>query len=389
MVSIRARGNISSLDVSRNALFQPTILTLSLPAKASRAVATPLFAFRAASFLALSLLVVFIGNGAGAAEPPHQVVIVHDAEATEAFRPDWRRIRSMADNGLTHLTGKATVAEAWRSLLKTNSAVVGIKVYSAPGPNSGTRPAVVAAFIEQLLAAGVASTNIVLWDRDLTDLRLAGFSDLAEKYRVRLAGSLQIGFDEQVFYDRPLLGNLVWGDLEFGRKADRIGRKSFVTKLLTRQITHLINISPLLNHNVAGVSGNLYSLAMGSVDNFARFEGDPVRLARAVPEIYAMAEIGDRVVLNVTDALICQYEGGERGLLHYSAVLNELRLSRDPVALDLLSIQELETQRHLASAPVLKPNLDLYNTAALLELGVTDTNRMLITRLPGVQRAQR
>ena len=86
-----------------------------------------------------------------------------------------------------------------------------------------------------------------------------------------MASSVQAGWDEKVFYDSVPLGNLVWGDLEFGKTGSGIGRKSFVSKLLTRGITKLINISPLLNHNLAGVSGNLYSLALGSVDNILRF----------------------------------------------------------------------------------------------------------------------
>ncbi len=84
---------------------------------------------------------------------------------------------------------------------------------------------------------------------------------------------------------------------------------------------------------------------MGSVDNTLRFEGDPGRLAVAVPEIYALPALGDRVVLNITDALIGQYEGGARGLLHYSAVPNQLWFSRDPVALDTLAIKELDRER--------------------------------------------
>ncbi len=78
------------------------------------------------------------------------------------------------------------------------------------------------------------------------------------------------------------------------------------------------------------------------------------------------------------DALISQYEGGERGLLHYSATLNQLRLSRDPVALDVLSLQDLERQRKAASAPTVKQNLELYNNAALLELGVSDPKRIQV-----------
>ena len=40
-------------------------------------------------------------------------------------------------------------------------------------------------------------------------------------------------------------------------------------------MTKIINVTPLLNHNLAGVSGILYGLAIGSVDNTLRFELDP------------------------------------------------------------------------------------------------------------------
>src|SRR5262249_27602427 len=125
----------------------------------------------------------------------------------------------------------------------------------------------------------------------------------------------------------------------------------------------------------------LFSLAQGGVDNFVRFESDPGRLAIAVPEIYALTNLSDHVVLNITDALICQYEGGERARIHYSTMLNQLRFSRDPVALDVLSIQELDHQREGAKAPVLKPNQELYSNASLLELGVSASNRIDVETL--------
>lgn len=332
---------------------------------------------------------VTTGRWAGAAEmvptttgaARARVVTVQDPEATEAFEPRPERVRAMVDRGITALTGKQTVAGAWRSIVFTNglfssNEVVGIKVFSVPGQHSGTRPAVVAAVVEGLLAAGLAPRQIIVWDKQLGDLRAAGFLELAERYGVRVAGSAQAGYDEKMFYDTSLIGNLVWGDLEFGKKGESVGRKSFVSKLVSQEMSRIINITPLLNHNQAGVSGNLYSLAMGSVDNCVRFEFDRERLATAVPEIYALPALSDRVVLNITDALACQYEGSERGLLHYSAVLNELRFSRDPVALDVLSIEELDRQRLAAKAPEVKSNLDLYNNAALLELGVSDVKRI-------------
>jgi hypothetical protein len=315
--------------------------------------------------------------------PRAYVVSTQDPGATDAFRPNPERVHVMADRAIIKLTGKTTVPEAWRSLVATQD-VVGIKVFSAPGPNSGTRPAVVAAVVEGLIAAGLPPKQIIVWDRQLADLRLAGFSDLSDRYGIRLAGSAQAGWDEKVFYnpDSPILGNLVWGDLEFGKKGDGIGRKSFVSKLLSREITKLINVTPLLNHNEAGVSGNLYSLATGSIDNLIRFESSRETMATAIPEIYSLPALSDHVVLNITDALICQYEGGERGLLHYSATLNQLRFSLDPVALDVLSIQELDRQRKVAHAPIVKPNLKLYSIAALLQLGVDDLKRIQVDTLP-------
>ena len=319
------------------------------------------------------------GNGAPAARslglPRARVVIVQDPQATDAFRPRSERIQAMVNRAITNLTDKPSVAEAWRSLVSTND-VVGLKVFSLPGPNSGTRPAVAAAVVEGLLAAGLPPTNIIIWDKQSHDLRAAGFYNLAIRYGVRVAGAVQAGYDEQAFYDTPLLGVPVWGDLEFGRTGEGIGRKSYVSTLVSRQMTKIINLTPLLNHNEVGVSGNLYGLAAGSVDNMARFEADASRLSKAVAEIYALPYLSDHVVLNIVDALICQYEGGDRGLLHYSATLNQVRFSRDPVALDLLSLQELERQRSGAKSPPLKEHRELYGFAALLELGVDDSKRI-------------
>ena len=309
-----------------------------------------------------------------------KVVVVKDSQATEAYKTRPERIRAMLDRGITNITSRPTPAEAWRSLLATND-VVGIKVFSLPGPNSGTRPAVVSALVEELLAAGLPATNIVVWDRQSIDLRLAGYYDLAKRYGIRVAGSMQSGFDATNVYENPLLGNLVWGDFEFGTKGEGVGRKSYVSKLVSQQLTKIINVSPLLNHTLAGVSGNLYGLASGSIDNISRFESDAERMARTFPEIYALPSLSDRVVMNIVDALICQYEGGERGLLHYSSVINEIRLSKDPVALDVLSVQELDHQRQMSGTAKVKPSMDLYDVAALLELGVNDPKRIDVETL--------
>jgi hypothetical protein len=310
------------------------------------------------------------------------VVTVEDANAITDFQPNDPVVQIMVDRGLTNFTGKATVIEAWRSLVSTQD-VIGIKVFAQAGMLSGTRPAVVAAAIHGLLAAGVPPTNIIIWDKQEDDLRAAGFFKLAARLGVRVAGCEQSGYDPTNFYqpDTAVIGSLIYGDLEFGKKGEGVGKKSFVSKLVSQQITKIISIAPLLNAYDVGTFGHLYSLALGSVDNTFRFEGDPDRLAVAVPEIYALPMLGDRVMLNITDALIAQYEGGSRGLLQYSSVLNQLWFSRDPVALDTLAIKELGQRRRANDAPEFKPNLELYANAALLQLGVNDPAKIQVEKL--------
>ena len=311
-----------------------------------------------------------------------QIVSVENSGAITDFQANDAVVQTMVDCGLTNLTGKATVAAAWRSLVATNE-IIGLKVFSEPGRLSGTRPAVVAAVIRGLLAAGVPPTNIIIWDKHDTDLRTAGYFRLAAQFGVRAAGSMETGYDPENFYqpDTAIIGNLIWSDLEFGKTNASAGRKSFFSKLVSRQMTKIISIAPLLNQEDAGVCGQLYGLALGSVDNTRRFESDSFRLANAVPEIYARPLLGDRVVLNITDALIGQYEGGARSLLHYSCVLNQLWFSRDPVALDMLAVKELDRERRTFDAPQFRPNLELYSNAHLLQLGENDLTKIHVEKI--------
>ena len=329
--------------------------------------------------IALLALLLCFGNSHARAGAPStsKVVLVEDPGATSAFEPQPAIIRDMVNRAMQKFTGKDDIAEAWRTIVSTQD-VVGLKIYCAPGRTSGTRPSVVAAVVRGLLAAGLPPHNIVIWDRELSDLRAAGYDELAQRYDVRIAGSDNSGYDEAAFYENAVLGQLIPGDLEYDKNKAKTGRKSYVSKLLTHDITKIITITPLLNHNLAGVTGNLYSLAMGSTDNVARFESEATRLAMAVPEIYALPALSDHVVLNITDALIGQYQGENRSLLHYSTAVNQIWLSKDPVALDVMAIKELDRERRARKMDPAHPNTELYHNAWELELGTDDPSKVLI-----------
>jgi len=314
-----------------------------------------------------------------------RVVVAQGENLLDAFLPLAPRVEAAFNRGLTYFTGETTVSNAWRTLVATND-VVGIKVFSEPGPVCGTRPAVVAAIVRGLLAAGQPPDQIIIWDRHLEDLQRSGFARLGQELGVRVAGAEQAGYDTNAFYlpDSPVIGQLVWGDLEFGKtnKDFGLGKKSFLSKLVSRQITKIISVTPLMNEFSAGICGHFFSLALGSVDNTRRFENNPDRLAVALPEIMALPQISDRVALYVTDALMAQYQGGPAGYLQFSQVRGEMWLCHDPVALDTMALKELMLQRRRLNAPPMPANFAIYTNALMLQLGVNDPASIQIEPAP-------
>jgi len=351
--------------------------------KAGAGLDTRFFCLSLASVLAVAPL----GQAEEAPPPPKpHIVLVEDKSALREFEVDTAKVAEMVTEGLRRLTGKPSAAAAWLSLV-TPADTVGIKVNSVPGPIGGTRKAVVDAVVRGLLEARLTPDRILIWDQSLASLRAAGYGDLAKRHGVRLVGSRDAGWDKSVIYESPIVGTLVAGDLGFEPGEENASRKSHLTRLLTGEMTRIISVCPLINHNQANVSGHVVGLVDGSMDNSRRFRLDSSILSVAVPEILALEDaeqrryLGDRLVLNITDALFCQYLGQSKCLLHYTASLGQLRFSTDPVALDVFSIEELKRHRKRLEVDYSPPDSALYKNAALIQLGVCDPTRREVVEI--------
>ena len=308
---------------------------------------------------------------------------VSDPKATTAFVPDAETVRKLVERGLLAMSGKTNVASAWKVWVQPQD-VVGFKVVSAPGALTGTRPAVVEALVDSLLRSGHSPGRIVIWDRQSRDLKAAGFQELARRLGVRCMATTDEGWDALQFYESPVLGKLVFGDLEFG-KGDRfsVGRRSHVSKLLTRQVTRIIPVTPLLTHHSGGIYGHLMSLAFGSVDNMYRFEADPSRTEESVPELCALDDLMPKVAFGVTDALVGQVRGDDKARLHDTIALNELRFGSDLVALDVVSMSDVAAARKAYPIEGERPlRTDLFFNAEVLELGIAHTNLIEVLKDP-------
>lgn len=338
-------------------------------------MASRLLPFLVLPWIALALL--------GAGDDRRATVhVVEDVDATRAFEPVEPVVRSMVHQGLQALGKTNDTRAAWRRLVSAKD-VVGVRVCSAPGPVTGTRPVVVRALVRSLLDAGHPPRQVVIWDKRASDMILSGYARLAEGLGVRWAATEESGWDRDHAYENATVGRLLIGDLEYSRRDQPdAGKRSHVSRLLTRDVTKIILVTPLLNHNQLGVNGQLANLSLGAVDNTLRFEQEGWRLAEAIPEVCALDELFGKLAFGVSDALLCQYRGEDRTLLHYAVALNQLRFSTDPVALDILGIQDIERARRVQPVEGEKAiKTDLYYNAALQELGVANTNHIDVARV--------
>ena len=244
---------------------------------------------------------------------PHIEVIRDDASA-KRWQVDKKRVNQMVEAGLLQVTGHDNPTAAWLALVSPED-TVGIKVNAGPGQVSGTRREVVDSVIRGLLEAKIPAGKIIIWDASLSELQDAGYRTLAKRHGVRLAGSKDSGWDETVVLDKAILGALIDGDLEFKAGEEIDSRKSHFSRLITREITRIISIQPLINHNRVGISGHLVGLTRGAVDNDRRFSVSDSIFVTALPDIIAKTDdketryIGDRLALCITDALYMQYLG--------------------------------------------------------------------------------
>lgn len=306
-----------------------------------------------------------------------RVVVAQDPGAIQSFDPNPERVRQLVDRGVLTLTQTRAVAEAWRVFANSND-VVGIKIVARSGPLFSVRKDVVRAVVDGLRSAGVREGNIIVWDKYQSDLVEAGYKIGDDTNKVQVVGVIPgIGFDPEATYRSPYAGKLIWGDLLFGQPDD-ISGDSHLTRMITRQITKLVNIVVLADHSEVGLSGCLFNLALGSVDNIRRFQNSAAACNSAVPEICAMPELRGKTVLHIVDGLLGQYALGPNFHPEFTWHHGAIYLSTDPVALDTVALAEIELRRKRAGLVSVTSKAQFIQSAAELGFGSNDPKQIRI-----------
>lgn len=346
--------------------------------------------FRLLAALAAAIL-CFSSPGRAAQEaiaPPPSATIfaAQDDLAITQFVEDAARTRRMVDALVVAVTRQADVARAWRSMV-TPKDRVGIKVSTAGGRYFSSHRGVVAAVIAGLESAGVPRSQMLVWDRDMAQLRAAGLTSERLGVAVRAVDPPR-GFDREAKFTSAVLGKLIWGDLLFEERRPKPGRRlnedeqlsstSHLASLL-RDLTKIVNLPVLSDEVGCGVAGALYNVTVPAIDNWRRFT-QPAGAA-GIAELYADERIGPKVVLHLMDGLLAQYAGGPGFQPNYAFAHATLYASRDPVALDAHALRLIDRWRESSKLPRTGKAGEWLQDAAQMGLGVVEENRIEVRQV--------
>jgi len=299
-------------------------------------------------------------------------------------------IRQMMLRGMLELTGAPDWASAWRQFVGPGD-VVGIKLNGVGKPRAISCPEVLNLIIDGLTSAGVSLGNIIAYDRYRGDFYGSGFdtwlpagvgiSWAAEAYD-GIQQSIE-GYDPDHYVDLPLI-------LPGQDPADPTARRSHAARFITQQVTKLINLAVLKDHQAAGVTLALKNLSHGLANNAARSHISTTSIACNVyiPAVVSMPVIRNKAVLHILDGLRGLYHGGPSAREAFLWEHRTMYFATDPVALDRIGWRQIDRKRLAAGMlPVAEAQPDRFSVysarqadhveaAGSAGLGVADASKI-------------
>src|SRR5256885_16001790 len=327
-------------------------------------------------------------QGPQPAPTPSIIYAIHDSAAIKDYKTTLSVVRAMVNRLVLTATGQPDVAKAWASLVSPKDKV-GIKISAAGGELFTTHHDIVNAIVDGLTAAGHPRSSIIVWDRSLGGIKDAGYRLAADGYPVR-AIAPHDGYDPKAVLSAPLLGKLVWGDLEYfgdiGKMpmlsdTENTSNVSHFSRIISSEVDKVINVPVMSISETNGIAGCIYNMTIPNIDNWRRFAQGSRFGAESLAEIYANPIIAKKVVFNLMDGLIAQYAGGPQPQPNYAIHLATLYASKDPVALDAVALKYFEQWRKHGSLRSVRPVATYIDFASQLGLGNSATNQIEVRNI--------
>jgi len=317
---------MSSSQASRRQLLRDSLAALALAAAPSKASTGKL--------------------GIPGPYPGRVVAVSHPGVlAGGAYQPE--PVRQMMRKGMTELTGAGGWAEAWRAFFEPGD-VVAIKVCPVGGRWLCSDALVLNEIIAGLLEAGVRRQDIIVYNRYRRETYEAGIHRwVPEGVKLTWASEAYNKVQQDIGgYDPDVYVELALAVPGQDIREERV-RRSYVARVLTRQVNKVINLPVLKHHQAAGVTIALKNLSHGFVNNVER--SHPTYTLNAtgtfIPAVVSQPVFREKVVLHIVDGVRAQYHGGPGGVRRFMWEHKTIYFGTDPVALDKVGWKVLDEER--------------------------------------------
>jgi len=319
------------------------------------------------------LAAAFGGRASGEAEAPatRLVKVDHAGATDETGAGHAAVVKRMVDRAVKELSGKDSLAAAWAEYVKPDD-VVGLKLNVRGGKYISVQPCVVDAIVAGLTAAGVAENNIIVWDMWMRELPIAGYtlnsSDQGVRCYATERGSYEPGKGRSHSQRREALKPFYESD-----PVTVADKQVWFSKILTREVTALINVPMIKDHTITGVTCAMKN-HYGAILNPSDLHGN-----RCDPYIAALnltPQIKDKARLVLVDGLRALYHGGPHDNPKCRWRQNSIVAGTDPVAVDALALKILDAKREAEGMDPIRHKAQCVATAAKMGLGTNDPDRI-------------
>ena len=252
-------------------------------------------------------------------------------------------VREMMARGMRTLTGAGTTPDAWRRFFAPAD-VVGIKVNCGGYPHCISAYEIVAEVVRQLTGIGVPVSRIYVYERFQNQVDECNYAPHLPKGVQIVAAERANRYVDNSGYDPA---TYLEADL-FGEEDTR----SNMMRLVSRQLTKIINIPNMKDHGATGVTGCLKNVAYGSFSNVARtHQRGKSHTYSVVGTLASIEPLRSRTVLQIMDGLRGVWHGGPFArTTRYVFYPKQILFGTDPVAIDRLLLDIIDKERRAHGA---------------------------------------
>lgn len=272
---------------------------------------------------------------------------------------------------------------------------VGLKINTRGRAGLSTPPELIRAIVVALQARGYKRECILIIDDSTYNLRQSGILPPVSQSSAHFEGCPVIAldteefYDSEWFYDSPL-PPAFQEETQFIDSKDNLprfpdssqARKSLLPIPLIHEVDFWINLAVATDDPSLGVDGTMANASLWNVSNSRRFLVNQATASAAVAEILAIPELEERLLLHFVSLNQFQFIGGPYFNSYYTRSEPLIWMSSDPVALDRLIYERINSIRLLEGFPEINPVPRQLAFAASLGLGEDALERIQVIKLP-------